>query len=59
MRRIAISAGFLGLLLNGTAAFAGERDTQWNALVDEYLEKAYFPRNPSSATQAGFHQYDN
>jgi uncharacterized protein (DUF885 family) len=59
MRKIGIIGGFLGLLLSGSASVAGERDTQWNALVDEYLEKVYFPRNPSSATQAGLHQYDN
>src|ERR1700676_747180 len=53
------TVGFLSLLLSGSAGVAGERDAQWNALVDEYLKKAYFPRNPSSATQAGLHQYDN
>ncbi len=33
--------------------------TQWNALVDEYLDKVYFPQNPSAATVAGLHQYDS
>jgi Bacterial protein of unknown function (DUF885) len=31
---------------------------EWNALVDEYLEKGYFPQNPSAATLAGIHKYD-
>jgi uncharacterized protein (DUF885 family) len=31
---------------------------EWNALVDEYLEKAYFPQNPTAATLAGIHKYD-
>jgi uncharacterized protein (DUF885 family) len=59
MRRIGMIAAFFGLLLSGFTAFAGERDTQWNALVDEFLENFYFPQRPSSATQAGLHQYDN
>jgi len=32
---------------------------QWDALVDEYLDKVYFPQNPSAATVAGLHQYDS
>jgi uncharacterized protein (DUF885 family) len=59
MRRIGIVVVFLGFLLNGFATFAGERDVQWNGLVDEYLDKFYFPRSPSTATQSGLHQYDN
>jgi uncharacterized protein (DUF885 family) len=59
MRRVGIVVAFLGLLLSGFAAFSGERDTQWNGLVDEYLDKFYFPRSPSTATQSGLHQYDN
>jgi hypothetical protein len=59
MRRIGMIAVIFGLFLGAFAALAGERDTQWNALVDEYLDKYYFPRSPSSATQAGLHQYDN
>jgi uncharacterized protein (DUF885 family) len=31
---------------------------EWNALVDEYLEKGYFRQNPSAATLAGIHKYD-
>jgi uncharacterized protein (DUF885 family) len=59
MRRIAIIVAFFGLFLSAFATYAGERDTQWNALVDEYLDKFYFPRSPSTATQSGLHQYDN
>src|ERR1700688_1002316 len=59
MRRIGMIAAFFGLFLSAFATFAGERDTQWNALVDEYLDKFYFPRSPSAPTQAGLHQYDN
>ena len=35
-----------------------DRTTEWNALVDEYLDKVYFPQNPTAATAAGIHQYD-
>jgi len=31
---------------------------EWSALVDEYLEKVYFPQNPTTATVAGIHKYD-
>lgn len=58
MRRIGIVLAVLGLLAAGQGLLAGERDGQWNALVDEFLEKFYFPRNPSTATVAGLHQFD-
>jgi uncharacterized protein (DUF885 family) len=59
MRRVGILVAFLGIFLGGLVTYAGERDTQWNGLVDEYLDKFYFPRSPSTATQSGLHQYDN
>jgi uncharacterized protein (DUF885 family) len=31
----------------------------WDALVDEYFDQAYFKFNPTQATSAGFHQYDS
>lgn len=37
---------------------ATDRTTEWNALVDDYLEKVYFPENPTAATAAGIHRYD-
>jgi uncharacterized protein (DUF885 family) len=40
-------------------ALAADRSSEWNAVVDEYLDKVYFPQNPSAATVAGIHQYDN
>jgi len=39
-------------------ARAGHPGQEWNALVDEFLEKVYFPQNPSTATVAGIHQFD-
>jgi uncharacterized protein (DUF885 family) len=41
------------------AAWAAEPTAQWNALVDEYLDKVYFPLNPTAATQAGIHNFDS
>jgi len=39
-------------------ARAEDRTVEWNALVDEFLEKVYFPQNPSVATLDGIHKYD-
>lgn len=30
----------------------------WDVLVDEYFDQAYFKFNPTQGTSAGFHQYD-
>src|SRR5271167_2412332 len=46
------------LLMQGGIGSATEQTTEWNALVDEYLDKVYFPENPTAATAAGIHQYD-
>jgi uncharacterized protein (DUF885 family) len=55
----AIAIGALLLLLVNTAKIAAnDRTADWNALVDEYLDKAYFPQNPTAATAAGIHEYD-
>jgi uncharacterized protein (DUF885 family) len=42
-----------------TTARAEEPTAQWNALVDEYLDKVYFPLNPTTATLDGVHNYDS
>jgi uncharacterized protein (DUF885 family) len=47
----------IGVLLAGPLMGGGPA-REWNALVDEYLEKGYFPQNPSAATLAGIHKYD-
>ncbi len=58
MRR-AILLGCLAVwLLLGGIALAADRSAEWNALVDEFLEKVYFPLNPTLATAAGIHTYD-
>jgi uncharacterized protein (DUF885 family) len=55
----AIAIGALLFLLVDTAQIgASDRTADWNALVDEYLDKAYFPQNPTAATAAGIHEYD-
>jgi uncharacterized protein (DUF885 family) len=48
----------LAALLGVMVARAEDRTAEWNALVDEFLEKVYFPQNPSAATLDGLHQYD-
>ena len=45
-------------LLAGRAP-AADPSRDWNALVDEFLEKVYFPQNPTAATAAGIHQHDS
>ena len=40
-------------------AAASDPGQDWNALVDDFLEKVYFPHNPSIATVAGLHRYDS
>jgi uncharacterized protein (DUF885 family) len=55
----AIVSGILVLwLLCGGIAKAADRTAEWNALVDEFLEKVHFPLNPTAATAAGIHKYD-
>src|SRR5215469_12560263 len=47
------------VLISGWAPAAGtDRRDEWNALVDEYLDKVYFPQNPSAATLNGVHRFD-
>jgi uncharacterized protein (DUF885 family) len=37
---------------------AGSKNAEWNKLADEYFDRVYFPYQPTTATLAGFHQYD-
>jgi uncharacterized protein (DUF885 family) len=48
----------LVLLMVAWSAKANDRTADWNALVDDYLEKIYFPMNPTTATGAGVHAHD-
>jgi uncharacterized protein (DUF885 family) len=59
MQRTIVAGCFVVALVCGLAARAAERTAEWNALVDEYLDKVYFPLNPTVATQDGVHQYDS
>ena len=67
MRRATTRLVCLGFLLCGIAACAlmvnsltaKAPQQEWNALVDEYLDKVLFAQNPSAATVAGLHQYDS
>ncbi|MDQ1470581.1 MAG: hypothetical protein QOJ99_2061 [Bryobacterales bacterium] len=45
------------LLLFMLAYMAGAQT--WDKLVDRYFDEAVFPYNPSAATQAGFHNWDD
>ena len=58
MRKLGIAVGVMAALLGVMVARAEDRTVEWNALVDEFLEKVYFPQNPSAATLDGVHQYD-
>jgi uncharacterized protein (DUF885 family) len=60
MKKTIVAGCCLAVALAWTMAmWAAEPTAQWNALVDEYLDKVYFPLNPSTATQAGIHNYDS
>ncbi len=55
-----IFAGWLAMaLVWGIATQAEERTAEWNTVVDDYLDKVYFPLNPTTATQYGIHKYDS
>ena len=58
MKKLAVAGSILALVLCGFGVQAAERSKNWNALVDEYLDRIYFPQNPSAATMAGIHEYD-
>ncbi len=58
MRKAMVAGCLLVIMLGVGLAKGADRTTEWNALVDEYLDKVYFPLNPTSATGAGIHQYD-
>ena len=53
---LAVLATLVSIASPAPASDAGH---EWNALVDDYLEKVYFPQNPSAATVAGIHKYDS
>ena len=56
--RKAILACVAAILLSRGIAAVGDHTAEWNALVDEYLDKVYFPLNPTVATASGIHRYD-
>ncbi len=58
MRKAALFGWLLMWLLAGGVACGAGTAAEWNELVDEYLEKVYFPLNPTLATAAGIHTYD-
>jgi len=60
VHRVGVCLAALALLVMSTAIGAPARDAakEWNALVDEYLDKVYFPQNPTTATMSGVHSYD-
>jgi uncharacterized protein (DUF885 family) len=60
MKKTIVASGCLAVALAWSiAAWAARPADKWNALVDEYLDKVYFPLNPTTATQAGIHNYDS
>ncbi|HKF39885.1 MAG TPA: DUF885 domain-containing protein [Candidatus Acidoferrum sp.] len=57
--RIALGLGLLWSVCFAARLASGEVPTDWNVLVDEFLDQAFFPEHPSWATVAGLHQYDS
>src|SRR5450631_447101 len=58
MRKTTITVYLVVMMLGVCLVKAADRASEWNALVDEYLDKVYFPLNPTVATVAGIHRYD-
>ncbi len=59
MKRTIIGFWLLAVVASGLGKAQGTDQTaEWNALVDEYLDKVYFPMNPTAATAAGIHRHD-
>ncbi len=60
MKRTIAAGCCLAMALAWAMTTRSEEPTaQWNALVDEYLYKVYFPLNPTIATLDGVHNYDS
>jgi len=58
MRKLVwLGAALLVLMAGNVRATDASKD--WNALVDEYLDKVYFAQNPTTATMSGLHQHDS
>ena len=47
------------LMLLASLAFSQSADSDFTKLADRYFDECYFKFSPTSATAAGFHQYDN
>jgi len=55
---LVVCAALAAVISTAAQSPAKDSSKEWNALVDEYLEKVYFPQNPSTATAEGIHKYD-
>jgi len=55
----AILVAFAARLHAATDTAGSAAATQWNALVDEYLDQVAFHFRPTDGTSAGLHQYDS
>ena len=58
MRKAIVAVCLLVMMAGSGGSRASDPTAEWNALVDEYLDKVYFPMNPTAATAAGIHRYD-
>jgi uncharacterized protein (DUF885 family) len=58
MKKRFVAVWMVVIFATAGSAIATDRTAEWNALVDEYLNKVYFPENPTVATAMGVHLYD-
>jgi uncharacterized protein (DUF885 family) len=56
---LSLFAGMAYLADHARAQSPGNGDSEFVKLADRYLDQYYFPLNPTSGTNAGFHQYDS
>lgn len=60
MRTILLAVFFVGMSTQAQVKTSQSNRTEsWDALVDRYFNEAVFPFNPSQATEAGIHNFDN
>ncbi len=58
MKKAIVALCLLVMVTGFGGSKASDPTAEWNALVDEYLDKVYFPISPTAATAAGIHRYD-
>ena len=54
MKKAIVALCLLVMVTGFGGSKASDPTTEWNALVDEYLDKVYYPLSPTAATAAAY-----